>query len=522
MLAHHAEAIQIWRPAPDFAQQSSEDIWQAIARAVRKVLSDAAVSPEQVRGIGFDATCSLVAVAGDGSPVSVSPDGEAEQNIILWMDHRATEDAAVINATRHEVLRYVGGQISPEMQAPKLRWLRKHLPSTWNRAAHFFDLPDYLTYRATGSLTRSLCSTVCKMTYLAHESGPNPDSIGRWDAGFFSLIGLEDLANEGFARLGTRVRPMGESIPGGLCAAAAADLSLLPGTPVGVSIIDAHAGALALLGISLPDSPTDFRRRLALIGGTSSCHLAVNPEPFYLPGIWGPYYSALIPGWWLNEGGQSATGALVDHIVFNHACSAELKESAEAAGCSVYAFLNQRADELERAAGSHAALLGDLHVCPYFHGNRSPRADPQLRGMISGLTLSSSLDDLVRLYLATLDAIALGTRHIIETMNKDGYAIERLHFAGGGTKNPRYLQAHADATGCEVVLPAEPEAVLLGAALLGCVASGLQPDLPTAMTQLCNPGQRIAPRASLADTYAKRYRAFHFLAEAQIAIRGDV
>lgn len=30
-----------------------------------------------------------------------------------------------------------------------------------------------------------------------------------------------------------------------------------------------------------------------------------------MEGVWGPYYSAMVPGLWLNEGGQSATGKLV-------------------------------------------------------------------------------------------------------------------------------------------------------------------------------------------------------------------
>src|SRR5207302_2172867 len=113
--------------------------------------------------------------------------------------------------------------------------------------------------------------------------------------------------------------------------------------------------------------------------------------------------------------------------------------------------------------------------------NRSPRADPSLAGMISGLRLSDSLDDLALLYLATIQAIAHGTRHIVATMNAHGYRIDTILACGGGTKNPVFLREHADATGCRVVLPREPEAVLLGAAMLGAVASGDQPSVLAAM-----------------------------------------
>ena len=78
--------------------------------------------------------------------------------------------------------------------------------------------------------------------------------------------------------------------------------------------------------------------------------------------------------------------------------------------------------------------------------------------MISGLTLGETVDDLARLYLATVQAVAYGTRHIIDTLNGAGYSIETIFACGGGTKNPVFLREHADACGCRIVLPREPEA----------------------------------------------------------------
>ena len=59
--------------------------------------------------------------------------------------------------------------MSPEMEIPKLMWLKRHLPETWARAGLFLDLADYLTWRASGSTARSECTLTCKWTYLAHE-----------------------------------------------------------------------------------------------------------------------------------------------------------------------------------------------------------------------------------------------------------------------------------------------------------------------------------------------------------------
>jgi len=521
MLGVSSHPIRMWRDQPDFVEQSSEDIWQACARAVRGAMKQARVGAERIAGIGFDATCSLVVLDADNRPVSVSPTGRDEQNIIVWMDHRAVGEANEINRRGHEVLRYVGGTISPEMQTPKLLWLKRNLPKTWKRAAKFFDLPDYLTFRATGDETRSLCSVVCKWTYLGHKG---LDGAG-WDRSYFQQIGLGDLAKEGFARIGTRIRPMGEAIGSGLSAQAARELGLRPGIAVGVSIIDAHAGGVGVLGMKIGGRKVreqDFDNRIALIGGTSSCHMAVSKKARFIKGVWGPYASAMVPGYWLTEGGQSATGALIDHVINTHAATAELRAIAAKEKRTVYEVLNDRVAKLQKAAGlaSPGLLTADLHMQGDFHGNRSPRADPTLKGVIAGLTLSATLDDLALLYLAAIQAVAYGTRHILEALNARGYNIKTVIACGGGTKNPLFLQEHADITGCTIVLPKVSEAVLLGSAVLGAVAAGAQPSVADGMGAMSAPGVGIQPRrGKIAAFHDRKYRVYHDLHESFLRSR---
>jgi len=504
-------AIQTWRPQDDFVEQSSEDIWAAVGAAVRKALAQSGVPAEGVRGIGFDATCSLVLLDGHDRPVTVSPTGQDEHNVIVWMDHRATEQAVRISEAKHDVLRYVGGVMSPEMQTPKLLWLKEHLPSAFAGAARFLDLPDFLTYRATGIDVRSLCTTVCKWTYLGHEE--------RWDGKYFQEIGLGELVREQFRRIGSRIRPMGERV-GGLRPEAARDLGLTPGVPVAVSIIDAHAGGLGLLGVPVNAAAADFNRRLALIGGTSTCHMAISSEPRFIDGIWGPYFSAMVPGWWLTEGGQSATGALIDHVIDSHTRGAELRRDAAALGTTAYTLLNERLDRLCANEPFPALLTRDIHVYPDYHGNRSPRADASLRGMVSGLRLADTVDHLALVYLATIQALALGTRHVIEALNARGYAIDTLIASGGDIKNPVFVREHADATGCRVVLPREPEAVLLGAAMLGAVAAGAFHTIEDAMAALTGASRVVEPGAGdIARYHARKYAVFHRMHADQLAYR---
>jgi ribulose kinase len=223
---------------------------------------------------------------------------------------------------------------------------------------------------------------------------------------------------------------------------------------------------------------------------------------------------------WLTEGGQSATGALIDHVIFTHARAAELQEAAATQGRTVYELLNERLEHLGEAVGFAAELTRELHVLPYFHGNRSPRADATLRGVVSGLTLGDTVDDLALLYLATIQAVAHGTRHIIDTLNESGYRIATVFACGGGTKNPVFLREHADITGCRIVLPREPEAVLLGAAILGAVAAGDFGSVLDAAQALNQAGDVLDPAGgAVAEYHRAKHTVFQQMYDAFMAQR---
>jgi ribulose kinase len=230
----------------------------------------------------------------------------------------------------------------------------------------------------------------------------------------------------------------------------------------------------------------------------------------------------MLPGLWLTEGGQSATGALIDATVFGHARGTELLARAKSEGTSPYALLNAELERLSAAENLQfpAELTRELHVEPDHHGNRSPRADATLRGMVSGLGLGTDVEALAKLYLATIQGVAYGTRHIIEAMNEQGYRIETLLATGGDTKNPVFVREHADATGCRIVLPAESEAVLLGSAILGAVAAGDQPSVLSAMGAMSHAGSVVEPQAGpLRDYHARKYRVFHAMYQHQLEYR---
>ena len=213
----------------------------------------------------------------------------------------------------------------------------------------------------------------------------------------------------------------------------------------------------------------------------------------------GPYFEAAFAGSWLIEGGQSATGALLDHVVRSHSAGGE--PDAE-----IHQRIVLRIQELRAAYGTEFAAR--LHVLPDFHGNRSPLADPHALGVISGLTLDSSFDALCRLYWRTCVAIALGIRHILEMMKQAGYDLDTLHVTGGHVRNVLLMELYSDVTGCTVVVPETNDAVLLGTAMVASVAGGLYPDLRAAGPAMSPGGHAQYPNPALRETYDSDYRKF--------------
>ena len=176
-------------------------MWRCICSSVQRILNQHNIDPGSIRGIAFDATCSLAVFAQDtDEPVSVTaPRFDNDRNVVLWLDHRPVDETAKINATNHNLLRYVGGTMSIEMEIPKVLWLKNHMPKELFDRCKFYDLADALTHMATGNENRSFCSTVCKQGYV--PVGVD-GSVKGWQGDFLEEIGLGDLVKDNFKRLG--------------------------------------------------------------------------------------------------------------------------------------------------------------------------------------------------------------------------------------------------------------------------------------------------------------------------------
>ncbi|KAJ3300585.1 hypothetical protein HK104_009920 [Borealophlyctis nickersoniae] len=448
------------------------------------------------------------------------------------MDHRAKAEADLMSRTNHPILRNVGGKISPEMSAAKVLWLRNHHPAAWSAATHLLELPDFLTFKATGSITRSLCSLACKWTYVIDRGG--------WSEDFWKQVGLEEVVKDEFAKFGgvDRVWRAGESVANGLTKEAAAQMGIpeAAGAAVGGPVIDAYAGALSTIGtrVNGGSEGSSLESRMALICGTSTCHIAMSPQAEPVEGIWGPYRDVLLPSHSCLEGGQSATGSLLDHILATHPHTPTAHHAASLASTSIYAYLNSQALLLAQSENLAfpSLLTQNVHVLPDFHGNRSPLADPRVRGIKTGLGLDKGLKSLVVEYVATVVGICCGLRRVVESVEKgsvgsgSGGKVERLVLSGGLCKNELFVQCLADVVGVKVVVAEEGvDGVLLGSAMLGAAAAagseGRNEALRDKMVQMAPAGRVVEPCRTDSERafYEKKYRVFLKMYEYEAQMR---
>ncbi len=483
MLATASKPITMKQPKLEWAEQSSDEIWQSICYSVSECIAISGIKAKKISGISYSATCSLVLLDKKNKALVLS-DGKENWNVIVWMDHRAACEAEEITKSGSSILNNLGGTMSPEMEIPKLMWLKRNRPELWEQLGYAGDLADFLVYHSCGSLKRSDCTLGCKWTYNADEDG--------WNKDFLHQIGLDDLLKK--AQLPDQAVPVG-TFMGKLTKQAASELGLTTNCSVASGLIDAHAGALGTLGLFVDDQ---LERRMALIAGTSNCHISLSPKKILIPGIWGPYSGAVINGMWCSEGGQSATGALLDHIVALFAKDRSSKK-----------YHTDIALQLMAIEDENPEFAAEIYVIPDFIGNRTPFANPKLRGHISGLTIEDPEISFLKIYWAAAASIAYGTRLLIDRMNQYGYKIDTIHLSGGHTKSPLLINLYADATGCDVFVSNAEEPVLLGAAI-AALAQFEDKNYVAMVTKKMNKnGKLYLPRETHRRIHNERYKEFN-------------
>jgi FGGY-family pentulose kinase len=459
-VASGVEPIETVYPLPAWAEQEPSDWWRASCDAVNQALCRGGVAADRVVAMGLDCTACTVLACDDG--------GKALARALLWMDQRSHREAADINATGDPILRYVSGRVSPEWMLPKALWLKRNKPETYHAAERIVECTDWMMHRLTGQWTLSLNHVAVKWNYARPDGG--------WPIRLLETVGLADLP----AKWPERIIPLGRG-EGRLCEEAARFLGLKAGIPVAQGGIDAYLGMLGLGATADGD--------VAVIVGSSTCHLAQTRDGVFGSGAGGCYPDATVEGLYTLEAGQTATGSILDWYRRHFAGS--MVREAEERGVHVYRVLDDRAAQVP--PGCEGLVVRDD-----WQGNRSPYKNPQARGAITGLSLAHGPAHIFR---AIYEATACGTRHVLEDASAHGLHVERVFVGGGGARSAVWMQIHADILKKPVHLPADPETCALGSAMAAAVGAGIYADFDEAARAMVAIEKVVEPNPANAGVY---------------------
>lgn len=446
----------------NLARQSPMDYLACLERVVKAALRRArrqiGLRGDKVIGIGVDTTGSTpIPVDAQNRPMCLHPKYKKNLNAYawLWKDHTAFEEAARITAqakkTRPHFLAKCGGVYSVEWYWSKLWHCLNVDPDLFAATHAWIELEDYIPAVLCGvSRPEDVVRGVCA---AGHKAMFNRQWGGMPDAEFLTSL------DPRLKRLRERMPSDAFSIDhqaGRLTKAWAAALDLPEGLPVAVGAFDAHLGAVGA-GIKTGT--------LVKIIGTSTCDIMVAKNTMLLPdipGVCGIVDGSVLPGYIGIEAGQSAVGDIFRWFV-SSVCQGH---------DALQVKLTAEARRLQPGASGLLAL--DWH-----NGNRTILVDPQLTGLLVGMTLHTTRAEI---YRALLEATAFGALTIVNRIEEYGSPIERVVCCGGiAEKNELFMQIYADVLNRPMFISRSCQTCALGAAIAGALAGGAYPAIEPAI-----------------------------------------
>lgn len=446
-------------PGKNILRQHPADYLDALQYLITDVLKNQDKS--QLKGIALDATSSTIcAVDAEGVPLALLPEfrNDPDAMFFLWKDHSATAEADDINLAaakfeQYDFREYSGGTYSCEWFWSKALYVLRHNAAIAAKCASFVEHGDWITALLCGKtlpseMKRSRCFAGHKAMWNAKWNGVPPKE-------FFALLDnkLAEIAGNFPQETYTPDVPVGEISPGW-----AEKFGIPLDVVIGGSLIDCHAGAVGA-GIKPGE--------LIKVVGTSSCDIIISnriKDP--VSGICGEVDGSVLPGFTGYEAGQAAFGDIF----------AWFKSVLEYSGNTIDLA------ELEKSAAEIAPRADGLLVCDHFNGRRTPFADTSRTGAICGLSLGSTVPEI---YRALAEGAVMGAKSIVEHFQQNNIEINSIKAVGGiSQKSPFIMQLFADVFGMPVAVSSSSQACALGAAIFAAAASGIYPDVFTAMEKM--------------------------------------
>ncbi|MEL0455866.1 ribulokinase [Flavobacteriaceae bacterium SZ-1-7] len=501
-------------PSKNKFRQHPLDYIEGIENTIKSVLSEVdADVVNNIVGIGIDTTGSTpVAVDKTGTPLALLNGFEENPNamFVLWKDHTGIKEADEINELCKkwdiDYSQYEGGIYSSEWFWSKILHVSRADKSILDAAYSWVEHCDWVPFLLTGGtditeMKRSRCAAGHKALWHESFGGLPPNEF---------FVALDPILDGLKDRLFTETYTSDVSA-GTLSEEWANRLGLPQSVVVAVGAFDAHMGAV---GVNIEPY------FLTKIMGTSTCDILVAPkqqEEHLVKGICGQVDGSVIPDMLGLEAGQSAFGDI--YAWYNRLLAWPIKElignSTLIDDATKAKLVEEALDNLipklsEAAAKEPIGASGELAL-DWMNGRRTPDANQNLKGVISGINLGSTSPKVFR---ALVESSCFGAKKIADRFISEGIPIKGVIALGGIAKKSSFImQMMADVLNMPIKVVKSEQACALGAAVFGAVAANNYKDTFEAMENMASPFETVyEPNQANVPVYQKVYERYSELA----------
>jgi len=497
-------------------RQHPLDYLESLEKCLCGVLAKPSANISQkIQGISIDTTGSTpCAVNTQGQPLALMPEFAENPNamFVLWKDHTAVNEAMQItNLAKewggHDYTMYEGGIYSAEWFWSKILHIIRNDRQVKESAFSWVEHCDWIPAVLTGNTDPQFIKR--SRTAAGHKAMWHRTWNGLPSKKFLSELDpyLADLRDNLYQDTYTADTPAGN-----LSEDWANKLGLSTDCIIGVGAFDAHLGAV---GAEIEPN------MLVKVMGTSTCDMVIvdnSEEEKLVNGICGQVDGSIMPNMLGLEAGQSAFGdiyawfsdllmwplkSVVEELgLFNQE---EIQDLQQKVSDQIIPLLSDRAEQL-------AIEEDGLLAIDWLNGRRTPDANQELEGAITGLNLGS---DAPRIFRALVESTAFGAKKIVERFNEEGVEIEGVIAIGGiPKKSPFVMQVTADVLNMPIKVVAGEESVALGTAMAAAAASGIYSSIEEAQQAMGKGFEKtFLPSVENVEKYKKLYEKYSKLCD---------
>lgn len=406
----------------NWCEQNADDWWNAVVEVTRDVCDK--FNPKDIAAVSFSGQMmGCLCVDDKGIPL---------RNSLIWADMRATKEEEYIRSqiSMWDFYKITGHRISSSYGGAKMMWVKNNEPEIYSKTYKFLNAKDYIILKLTGNFVTEYTDASSTTIWDIKNN--------RWSDDIVKIAGIDAK------KLPTALPST--AIAGKVTADAAHLTGLLEGTPV---VCGGGDGVCSAIGTACTKTGQAHSCM-----GTSSWIAVTGDEPVEDPEMKINTWPHIIPGHYLPFGTMQCGGGAYNWAV------KELYKDDE----------NRFVTSANEAGGSPIGAKGLLFL-PYLIGERSPRWNPDAKGVFAGLTLEHNRGDMMR---AVMEGVALNLGVILSTIRSCGCPVDSIVTVGGGAKNDLWRSIFADVYGVKIEKPDNTdEATSMGAAITGGVGVGL-------------------------------------------------